>query len=89
MPLDDEPIICRCPQCHPDPLYTFSDEYRHLCEVRAVTKMESVARIKYLTDVKTKRGEPALDRIVKSLDPSTLKDIEQTAREYRAWKANF
>lgn len=56
---------CRCEVCCPDnPAPTYTEQFRHECEVRAVVAMASNARRRsYLEKVEKRRGAAAADRI--------------------------
>lgn len=62
---------CQCPACSPDPAPTYTEQYRHECEVRMVSAMPTrERRIAYLLGpkgVKEQRGQDAARRIIRDL----------------------
>jgi hypothetical protein len=58
------PIKCFCVVCSDDPLESYSEQYRHECEVRMIINMSSKeARREHLNGIEVKRGKAAADRI--------------------------
>lgn len=55
---------------------TYSEEWRHECEVRAVASMFEVSRIAYLKDVEKRRGEKAAE----VLRNAVLDELERIRR---------
>lgn len=57
-------MTCRCESCSPEPLPTYTREYRQACEVRAVAALPNHAeRATYLGLVEKKRGGDAAARL--------------------------
>ena len=55
---------CRCDQCSDDPLYTYSEEFRHTEEVKMImSKRLLVDRRSYIDGVERIRGTESADRI--------------------------
>jgi len=55
---------CRCDQCSDDPLYTYSEEFRHNEEVKMIMgKNLLVDRRSYIDGVERIRGIESADRI--------------------------
>ena len=55
---------CRCDQCSDDPLYTYSEEFRHTEEVKMIMgKNLLVDRRSYIDGVERIRGTESADRI--------------------------
>jgi len=55
---------CRCDQCSDDPLYTYSEEFRHTEEVKMIMgKNLLVDRRSYIDGVERIRGIESADRI--------------------------
>ena len=55
---------CRCDQCSDDPLYTYSEEFRHTEEVKMIMgKKLLVDRRSYIDGVERIRGTESADRI--------------------------
>lgn len=55
---------CRCESCTDDPAPTYTERYRHECEVQEVASMPSnEARREYLALVEKKRGINAATRL--------------------------
>lgn len=62
---------CKCESCSPTPGLTYTEQYRHECEVRHVQNMPTRdRRIYYLLGprgVKEQRGQEAARRIIRDL----------------------
>jgi len=59
---------CRCPNCSDAPLPTYTERYRHKCEVRYVAGLpKKEDRSRYLRHVALKRGAAAAQQIIASL----------------------
>ena len=55
---------CRCDQCSDDPLYTYSEEFRHNEEIKMIIgKKLLVDRRSYIDGVERIRGTESADRI--------------------------
>ena len=55
---------CRCDQCSDDPLYTYSEEFRHNEEIKMIMgKKLLVDRRSYIDGVERIRGTESADRI--------------------------
>lgn len=54
---------CLCEMCTPNPAFTYTEEYRHQCEVRYVLRLAEERRAEYLALVLEERGPNA--RLVK------------------------
>lgn len=61
-------LACRCEQCTATPGPTYTEAFRHECEVRHVARMASKsARKAYLSGVAVQRGWEAVERIIAGL----------------------
>lgn len=58
---------CRGDQCSEDPLYTYSEEFRHETEVRFVAQQSGAWIKEFLGGVEKKRGSAARDRLRKDV----------------------
>lgn len=57
-------IVCHCPRCSDAPWQTYTEAYRHQCEVQSVVALQDrVARKAYLALVAEKRGAAAAERL--------------------------
>lgn len=55
---------CRCEQCSEDPLYTYSEEFRHNEEIKMIMgKKLLVDRRSYIDGVERIRGTESADKI--------------------------
>lgn len=55
---------CLCPRCTDDPAYTYTEEFRLLCEVREVARIKTQKGLEeYLKKVEEKRGPEGLKRL--------------------------
>lgn len=50
---------CGCPGCSANPPPTYTEKYRHECEMRVVAAMSHARRITYINGVRDKRGPEA------------------------------
>lgn len=59
---------CRCDQCSCDPLYTYSEEFRHNEEIKMIMgKKLLVDRRSYIDGVERIRGTESADRIMNDI----------------------
>ena len=70
MPFDPPPV-----DEPPAKVDTSSEQYRHECEVRYVEGMEVGARIRLLAEIRQRRGDAAVDRIMADLSKWCLQEI--------------
>lgn len=64
----------------PEPkIDTNSEQWRHECEVRMLENMEVGKRVRWLSDIEKKRGDAAVDRIMKSMSRWCLQEIADEA----------
>lgn len=66
---------CYCPSCRPIGFRrTYTEEYRHECEVQYVAAMKEAQRKEYLRRVAEVRGDRATTRILNDLKMSPSLD---------------
>lgn len=58
---------CHCKDCSPDPLQTYSEQFKHESEVRYVSKQNGAWIKEFLEGVEKKRGFDARDRLRKDV----------------------
>lgn len=57
---------CHCESCAPGAVqFTYSQQFRHECEVRHLTRMTFVERKTYIDGVRSKRGDAAADALIR------------------------
>lgn len=66
---------CYCPACSKDPRPTYTEEWRHACEVRDVESMTAAQRGRYLDLVKSARGPEAMARIMEDMKIERGEDL--------------
>lgn len=62
-------MTCQCAQCSKDPPETYSEQYRHECEIREIMRRFGTKdQIKvYLEGIEKKRGFAEMQRLRKDL----------------------
>lgn len=66
---------CYCPNCSSEPQPTYTEAWRHACEVRDVASMSQAARARYLDLVRDNRGPEAMARIMEDAAPLVGDDL--------------
>ncbi len=62
---------CYCPLCTTEPRPTYTEAWRHACEVRDVESMTQAQRSRYLDLVHSQRSPEAMARIMADMKPTT------------------
>ena len=71
---------CWCDQCSVIVKPTFTEEFRHECEVRSVEVMGVDRQVGYLVGVMKKRGRAGANRIIEGLSIETTKKFLAACR---------
>lgn len=75
MPFDPPSQGCLCEMCTDTPAPTYTEQFRHECEVRWVASMPLERAVNYLVGVIKKRSEQAGERILRDLPRKMMQDI--------------
>lgn len=70
---------CRCDQCAAEPAPTWTEQWRHECEVRHVARLTVEERRSYINDVAASRGTERAIRLMR--DVMLNKSTPRSARE--------
>jgi hypothetical protein len=56
---------------------TWEENWRHSCEMRVIEAMSHERRKTFLAGVAQKRGDAALEKIIRSLSPTALRELAE------------